>query len=193
MAERGDVKIVPCIMHGKAIAYIERLVMLEKEKPPSYQKWKHEITRGDCYVALHKTGSLTGYRSKWSADEYPVFAKQHGVYFDSHFDLQGVEQTFFLEVDMGTEYWENELDEKVLEYAGLMQSMPNKPVYCLFVTDVKETGSIANRLKGFCRCFHDHGRQQNFLATSLELFLDDPLGAIWAGDGLTKPASLTAL
>lgn len=171
---------------------MQRLVMLPKDKC-SYQKWEHEIKRGDCYVALHKTGRLTGYRSKWSNEEFKDFAQRHGVYFDSHFDLADNPVTFFLEVDMGTEYWEDELNVKVAEYAGLMMSMPDKAIYCLFVAETKEGQKMSDRLRSFSRCFQAYGRGQRFLVTPVELFLDNPLGEIWASDQFSKPASLTAL
>src|SRR5262249_17478595 len=121
------------------------------------------------------------------------FAQQHGVMFDSHFDLKDIRQTFFLEVDMGTEYWEKELNVKVQDYSGLMMSMPDQPMYALFVTQVKENGAIANRLRSFIQCFKNHGRGQNFLVTSVELFLDDPLGNIWANPKSDELLSLTTL
>lgn len=192
MQHRGEIKIAPYTVHGKKIHAMPRLVMLPKEKL-SYQNWEHEIMRGDCYVALHTTGLLTGYRSKWSDDEREDFAQKHGIYFDSHFDLKDMAHTFFLEVDMGTEYWEKELNLKVQDYSGLMMSVPQQPMYALFVTQVKENGQIANRLKSFCKCFTAHGRNQNFLVTSTDLFLDDPLGEIWANASLPAPVSLTAL
>lgn len=149
--------------------------------------------RGDCYVALQNTGLLTGYRSMWSKEERTDFASRHGVYFDSHFDLKDQPNTFFLEVDMGTEYWENELDLKVQDYSGLMLSMPKQPMYALFVTQVRENGEISNRLKSFGKCFTAHGRKQNFLVTSTDLFLENPLGEIWASPRFPAPLSLTAL
>lgn len=192
MQKRGELKIVPYTLHGQQIRNIQRLIMLPKDKL-SHQNWEHEITRGDCYVTLHNTGLLTGYRSRWSDGEKDDFAEQHGIYFDSHFDLKDNPATFFLEVDMGTEYWERELDLKVQDYSGLMLSMPQQPMYALFVTGVKENGLIASRLKSFGKCFKAHGRGQNFLVTPTELFLEDPLGAIWASERSTQPVSLTAL
>jgi hypothetical protein len=180
------------MLHGKKIHAMPRMIMLPPDKL-SYQNWEHEMTRGECYVALHRTELLTSYRSKWSDDEYDDFAKKHGVYFDSHFDLKDNRFTFFLEVDMGTEYWEKELNIKVQDYAGLMMSMPSQSIYALFVTSVRDNKDISNRLKAFGKCFRNHGRGLNFLVTPTDLFLDDPLGSIWAGDRFSQPVSLTAL
>ena len=192
MQKRGELKITPCTVHGKPIHAIPRLVMTSKDKL-SHQNWEHEITRGYCYTTLYKTGLLTGYRSKWSDDERDDFAKRHKVYFDSHFDLKGIDHTFFLEVDMGTEYWEGDLNDKVENYAGLMQSLPQVPMYALFVTDVKSNGEILTRLKAFGKCFTKYGRKQNFLVTTIDKFLETPLGEIWGSERLTSPASLTDL
>jgi len=192
MAAREEVKIVPCRVHGKMIPQVPRLVMLKKEVL-SYQKWAHEIARGECYVALHKTGKMTGYRSKWTQEEYRDFAKGHGVYFDSQFELEGSPFSFFLEVDMGTEYWKDELDEKVQEYAGLAESMPQHPFYTVFLAKGNPEVSRADRLKAFGNCFKQHGRGANFIVSDLDLFLLDPLGDIFAANGYPKPASLLAL
>src|SRR6202012_5615979 len=119
------------------------------------------------YLALHKTGKLTGYRSKWTKDEYNTFAKHHGVYFDSQFELEGSKATFFLEVDMGPEYWNNELDEKVREYAGLAESMPQYPFCVVFVAKTRPGVDRRERLKAFGSCFQAHGRGKNFVVTDL--------------------------
>ena len=193
MVARAEIKLVPCKVHGKIIPQVPRLVMLSRETAPSYQKWEHEIVRSACYVALHSTGKLIGYRSKWTTEEYREFAKSHGVYFDSQFELQGSKFTFFLEVDMGTEYWENELNEKVAEYAGLAQSMPQFPFYVVFVAKTREGTDRGARLKAFGQCFRQHGRGMNFVVTDLDLFTNNPLGKILASDRLTEPASLLDL
>ena len=192
MAFRSELKIVPYKVHGEEIRNIQRLIMHPKDKL-SHQNWEHEITRGDCYVALRNCGHFSAYRSKWTTQERDDFALQHGVLFDSHFDLKDKTTTFFLEVDMGTEYWEKELNVKVEDYAGLMMSMPQQPMYALFVTDVKGNGEIANRLKSFAKCFKGHGRGQNFLVTAIDLFVDNPLGNIWANDRLPAPISLLTI
>lgn len=192
MVAREEVRLVPCVVHGKMIPQVPRLLMLKKEKL-SYQKWEHEIARGDCYVALHRSGQLEGYRSKWTPKEYHAFAKAHGVNFDSQFELTGSKFTFFLEVDMGTEYWDNELDEKVKEYAGLAQSMPQYPFYAVFVAKSRAGVNRAERLKAFGECFRRNGRGANFVVTDLDLFTDDPLGKIFASDRLTVPVSLLDL
>lgn len=192
MVRRSEVKLAACTVHGKAIPQIKRLVMFPKDTL-SYQKWEHEIARSDCYVSLHNTGKLTGYRSKWSKDERKDFADSHGVYFDSQFDLEGSKFTFFLEVDMGTEYWDNELNEKVEEYAGLAQSMPQNPFYVVFVAKSRTGTDRKERLKAFGNCFRQHGRGKNFVVTDLDLFIDNPLGKIFANERLTAPASLLEL
>lgn len=159
----------------------------------SYQKWAHEIARSECYVALHGTGKLTGYRSQWSKEERQSFAEQHGVYFDSQFELEGSKLTFFLEVDMGTEYWDNELNEKVQEYAGLAESMPQYPFCVVFAAKSRPGSDRRDRLKAFGECFRQHGRGKKFVVTDLDLFTSDPLGKILASDRLTVPAGLLDL
>jgi hypothetical protein len=193
MAKREELKTVPCKVQGKTIPQIPRLVMLRKEVAPAYQNWSHEIARGDCYVALHKTGRLVGYRSKWSSEEHKEFAKGHGVYFDSQFELEGSPLTFFLEVDMGTEYWKDELNEKVEEYASLAQSMPQTPFYVLFLAKAKNEVPTAARLKAFGDCFRQYGRGQKFVVTDLELFTADPLAPLFAAQGFPAPKSLLEL
>lgn len=192
MVKRGEVKLAACTVHRKKIPQVKRLVMLPKDTL-GYQNWDHEIYRGECYVALHQTGKLTGYRSKWSKEERDDFARAHGVNFDSQFELEGSKYTFFLEVDMGTEYWSNELDEKVKEYAGLAESMPQHPFYVVFAARSGSDSERRARLKAFADCFRQHGRGKNFVVTDIDLFIDDPLGKIFANDRLTAPASLLDL
>ena len=189
MANRGEIKIGIYTAHGRKIPQLPRLIMHPKDTL-SPQKWEHEIARGNCYAALHNTGKLTGYRSAWTKDEREEFAKAHGVYFDSQFELQGSKYTFFLEVDMGTEYWDNELNEKVEEYASLAQSMPQHPFYAVFVANSKDGTDRRERLAAFGKCFQKYGRGKNFVVTDLDLFIDDPLGKIFANEKLTAPSSL---
>jgi hypothetical protein len=176
MVDSGEVKMEEMKTNsGKRIRNIDKLVMFPKDRPPSVMGWQHEIDRGDIYVAINKTGKVTSYRWNWHIDEYRGFAKDHRLNPDGRFELEGSPYVWFLEVDRGTEFWSNELDEKISKYAGLQDSMPQTPFVVIFVIQTKPGMSIQERAKRFNETFHQHGRGHRFCITPQQLFVKDPL------------------
>jgi hypothetical protein len=167
--------------------------MFPKDKAPSVMGWQHEIDRGDIYVALHKTGKLTSYRWNWHIDEYRGFAKDHKLNPDGRFELEGSDKIFFLEVDRGTEFWANELDEKIKKYAALQDSMPQNPFVVRFSVQVKSGMSIKERAEKFNQQFRQLGRGHCFVIAPHSLFLKDPLGEVLYHYNSDEPASLLTL
>jgi hypothetical protein len=194
MVDSGEVKLEEMKTNsGKRIRNIDKLAMFPKDKPPSVMGWQHEIDRGDVYVALHRTGKVTSYRWNWHIDEYRDFAKNHRLSPDGRFELEGSDKVFFLEVDRGTEFWTNELDEKISKYAGLQDSMPQTPFVVLFVVQVKMGMSIQERAERFRQTFKKLGRGHLFVITPHELFVKDPLGEVLDYYLSDEPATLLTL
>ena len=111
------------------------LIMLTKEEPPALTNWDHEIDRGDFYVAYQNTGKLTSFDSKWPIEEFRGYAKDHRIFFDSRMELEGIKPFFFVEIERDTEVWET-LEQKIVKYAGLADSMPQNPFYVLFTVQL---------------------------------------------------------
>jgi len=176
MVDSGEVKLEEMKTNsGKRIRNIDKLVMFPKDRPPSVMGWQHEIDRGDIYVALHKTGKLTSYRWNWHIEEYRNFARNHRLNPDGRFELDGSPYVYFLEVDRGSEFWTNELEEKIQKYAGLQDSMPQTPFVTLFIIQAKPGMDIKERASRFNRAFTEHGRGHRFAITPHQLFLSNPL------------------
>lgn len=194
MIDSGEVKLEEMKTNsGKRIRNIDKLVMFPKDRPPSVMAWQHEIDRGDVYVALHKTGKLTSYRWNWDLTEYRDFAKNHRLNPDGRFELEGSDLVYFLEVDRGSEFWTNELDEKISKYAGLQDSMPQNPFAVLFTVQVKPGMSIQERARRFNEAFRQHGRGHRFAITPHHIFLGSPLGEVLDTYLSDEPASLLTL
>ena len=194
MQDGGEVKLVPCKTNsGKTLTNIDKLIMFPKDKAPSTMGWQHEIDRGDLYVALHKTGKLTSYRFNWHIDEYRGFAKDHRLNPDSRFELEGSDRIFFLEVDRGTEFWTNELDEKISKYAGLQDSMPQNQFVVLFTLQAKPGMDLKERAEKFRDKFQQLGRGHLFVITPHALFLKDPLAPALDFYKSDEPCSLLSL
>jgi len=194
MADSGEVQVAECKTNsGKRLKFVDNLIMLPKDRPPSVMGWQHEIDRGDIYVALHKTGKLTSYRWKWHPTEYQGFAKLHKLYPDGRFELQGSDYIFFLEVDRGTEFWSDELNTKIEKYAGLQDSMPQNPFVVVFVIQAKPGMDIKERAANFRSAFGELGRGHKFVITPHQLFLKDPLGDVLDYYRSDEPTSLLTL
>src|SRR5262249_54482586 len=151
---------VPCKLNDKVLTNMQYLIMLPKDKL-SYQNWQHEIDRGELYVAFHKTSQVTTWRTKWDKDEWMTFAKQHSVRPDNMLELENCPYYFFIEVDRGSEFWSDELDKKIEDYAGLAASMPQNPFYVLFTLQVQGSTKIGDRAAAFRRKFQQLGRKGN--------------------------------
>jgi hypothetical protein len=192
MQEYGELQFVPCKLNGKVLTNLQYLIMLPKDKL-SYQNWAHEIDRGDLYVAFHKTGRLTTWRTKWEHDEWIDFAKQHKVRPDNMMELEGLAFYFFIEVDRGSEFWSDELDTTIENYAGLADSMPQHPFYVLFTLQVRAGMDIRERAAAFRRKFAQLGRKHNFMIAPHSFVVKDPLGEVWDDYRSNEPVSLTSL
>lgn len=193
MLERKEIEFVPCKLQGKILTNIQYLVMLKGERAPSYQNWAHEISRGEYYVAFHKTGKVVMWRTKWHKDEWQEIGKKHKIRFDNLMELADTPPLFFIEVDMGTEFWSDELEEKIVNYAGLADSMPPGSFYVLFPLQVRAGMGIRERAKAFNRKFEQHGRGHNFMIAPHELLVADPMGLVWDDYRSNEPVSLTSL
>jgi hypothetical protein len=193
MVAYGEIEFVPCKLQGKVLTNIQYLVMLKGDRAPSYQNWAHEIARGEYYVAFHRTGRVAMWRTKWHKDEWEDIGKKHKIRFDNLMELTDCPYLFFIEVDMGTEFWSDELEEKIINYAGLADSMPQVPFYVLFPLQVKAGMSIKERAKAFNRKFAAHGRGHSFMIAPHEFLVKDPFGPVWDDYRSNEPVSLAEL
>lgn len=168
------------------------LIMLPKEEPTALTNWDHEIDRGDFYVAYQNTGKLTSFDSKWPIEEFRGYAKDHRIFFDSRMELEGIKPFFFVEIERDTEVWET-LQQKIIKYAGLADSMPQNPFYVLFTVQLTYSQSIQKKAAKLRALIENHGRGKNFLMGPHSMVIADPLGKVWDDSRSDEPVSLLDL
>lgn len=157
----------------------------------------HEMDAADCLVALKRAAGpgLVRWQRQWDPDERKFFGDRFGVWPDRVFELEQSEQVFYLEVDRGTEDLDKQIWPKVQDYIKLSTQYPKERFTVIFTAQgYRYHADDLARASELLGLMAKAKRGNQFLVTSHEEFLADPLGPVMSSPlDPTNKLTLTTL
>jgi hypothetical protein len=140
----------------------------------------HEMDIADCFVALFKTGKLTHWQRKWDKEQVEYYGRKFSIYPDAIFQVEGLDQILFLEVDRGTMDPKEEIIPKLEKYVRYSKAHPDERFTVVFTAQgYRYEKEDEERRQALMPALAYMQRGNQFVCALHDDFLADPLGTVF--------------